>query len=123
MYRQVVVICWLFVFALQSFNKVVIILDYYTNTSSFAKNCENKNKPAMHCNGKCQMMKKIKEAEKKEQHKNDKKQTNSDWTFRNTNYIIVPVSFQKQPNKQIYLVPSLADPSYGIFHPPLTHNI
>jgi hypothetical protein len=41
------------------------MLDYYANTNAYARNCINKARPAMHCNGKCQMMKKILEAEKK----------------------------------------------------------
>lgn len=31
-----------------------------------AKMCENKNRPWMHCNGKCYLMKKLKQAEEKE---------------------------------------------------------
>lgn len=31
-----------------------------------AKLCENKNRPWMHCNGKCYLMKKLKQAEEKE---------------------------------------------------------
>lgn len=31
------------------------------------KRCENKARPQLHCNGKCQLMKKILEQEKKEQ--------------------------------------------------------
>ena len=45
------------------------MLDYYANTSAYAKNCVNKARPAMHCKGKCQMMKKIREEEKREAEK------------------------------------------------------
>jgi hypothetical protein len=67
MFRQLAVIFLLIAFSVQVFNRTVIVLDYYTNTASFARNCENKAKPIMHCKGKCQMMKKLKEEEKKEQ--------------------------------------------------------
>jgi hypothetical protein len=50
----------------QSFNRVFIIVDYYANTASFAEKCENKARPSMHCNGKCQMIKKLKQEENKE---------------------------------------------------------
>lgn len=50
--------------------------DYYTNTSKYAKNCVNKAKPKMHCNGKCQMMKKLQEEEKKDQEKPERKGEN-----------------------------------------------
>ena len=45
------------------------MLDYYANTSAYSKNCVNKTRPAMHCMGKCQMMKKIREEEKREAEK------------------------------------------------------
>jgi hypothetical protein len=67
MFRQFAVIFLLIAFSGQVFNRTVIVLDYYTNTASFARNCENKAQPIMHCKGKCQMMKKLKEEEKKEQ--------------------------------------------------------
>ena len=42
-------------------------MDYYANTAAYAKKCINKAKPAMHCNGKCQMMKQLQQEEKNEQ--------------------------------------------------------
>ncbi len=57
----------------QTFNRAAVVANYYTNTAAYAKNCVNKAKPQMHCNGKCQMMKKLKEEEKKEQQNNERK--------------------------------------------------
>lgn len=54
-------------FAGQTFNGAFIQLGYYINPDAYAKNCINKARPKLHCNGKCQMMKKIREEEKKEQ--------------------------------------------------------
>ncbi|HET7896821.1 MAG TPA: hypothetical protein VFL47_04110, partial [Flavisolibacter sp.] len=67
MYRQFAAILLFFAFALQAFHQNVLVLDYALNTAAFAKNCENKARPKMHCNGKCQLMKKLKEEEKKDQ--------------------------------------------------------
>lgn len=58
---------------MQTFNRLVIVTEYYTNTAAFAKNCENKAKPQLHCNGKCQMMKKLKQEEKKDQQNSERK--------------------------------------------------
>ena len=52
------------------------MLDYATNTQAYAKNCENKARPKMHCNGKCQMMKKLKQEEKKDEQNPDRKLEN-----------------------------------------------
>lgn len=43
----------------QTFSNAIIVADYYINTTSFAVNCENKNKPQLHCNGQCQMVKQL----------------------------------------------------------------
>lgn len=37
--------------------------DYLVNLESYKKACINKAKPMMHCNGKCQMLKKMKKQE------------------------------------------------------------
>ena len=50
--------------------------DYLLNTNAYAKNCVNKARPAMHCNGKCQMMKKIREEERKNQQDAERKAEN-----------------------------------------------
>ena len=61
-------ICILFLMILillQSFSKLVIIAEYQINREYIAsKLCINRNIPKMHCNGKCQMMKKLSEEEK-----------------------------------------------------------
>jgi hypothetical protein len=67
MLKQFAAILVLFAFSAQVFNRTAIVLDYYANTASFAKNCENKALPKLHCNGKCQMMKKLRQEEKKDQ--------------------------------------------------------
>jgi negative regulator of genetic competence, sporulation and motility len=67
MLKPIVAIIFLLSFALQTFSAAVIVADYITNKASFAKNCENKAKPKMHCNGKCQMRKKLQQDEQKDQ--------------------------------------------------------
>lgn len=62
----------------QSLNKALIVFDYYINTSSFAENCENKVRPSLHCNGKCQMMKKLKQEENRENKAPEKRSENRD---------------------------------------------
>ncbi|MBS1592378.1 MAG: hypothetical protein JST07_09770 [Bacteroidetes bacterium] len=78
MFKQFLAILLLAVFSLQVFHKAGIVLNYYTNTTSFAKNCENKTKPAMHCNGKCQLMKKLKQEENKDKQNPERRGDNKD---------------------------------------------
>jgi hypothetical protein len=67
MFRQLGAILLLFSFSTKMFDKAVTVLDYQANTTTFAKNSENKEKPVMHCNGKCQMIKQLKKESRKEQ--------------------------------------------------------
>ncbi|MEI8060308.1 MAG: hypothetical protein WCG67_09130 [Ferruginibacter sp.] len=67
MLKSLIAIPLIIAFAAQTFSGAIIQLGYAVNPAAFAKYCVNKAKPKLHCNGKCQMMKKIREEEKKEQ--------------------------------------------------------
>ncbi|QEC69645.1 hypothetical protein FRZ67_20925 [Panacibacter ginsenosidivorans] len=71
MLKQFVAAFLLLTFMAQTFSNAIVVADYYTNTTSFAAKCENKDKPQMHCNGQCQMVKKL------------EKETNSSKPFNN----------------------------------------
>jgi len=44
----------------QSFSKVLIVADYYLNQNYIAQHfCENKDRPQLHCNGKCYLKKEL----------------------------------------------------------------
>ena len=49
----------------QTFSQGVYCLGYMIDKREYVKNCVNKARPMLHCNGKCQLMKKMMEAEKK----------------------------------------------------------
>lgn len=76
--RQLTAILLFLSFAAQVFNQNIVVLDFYRNRAIFAKACENKARPMMHCNGKCQLMKKLKEEEKKNQQNPTRKSENRD---------------------------------------------
>lgn len=66
----------LLAFLAQSFSKPFIVAGYFANTAAYAKNCENKARPKLHCNGKCQMMKKLKQEENKDKQNPERKSEN-----------------------------------------------
>lgn len=76
MFKQIIAFVFLLAFGVQTFSKAFIVFDYFANTKAYAKNCENKAKPIMHCNGKCQMMKKLKQEEKKDEQNPERKSEN-----------------------------------------------
>lgn len=67
MKKIVVILLTLLVF-LQPLSKVWIFVSFKINQDYIAKNlCENRAKPILKCNGKCQLMKKLKQAENEEE--------------------------------------------------------
>jgi hypothetical protein len=49
----------------QAFSKWLVVAEYKMNKDFISRNlCVNKAKPKLHCNGKCQMMKRLAEEEK-----------------------------------------------------------
>lgn len=73
MVKQVIACVFLLCFTAQTFARQFIVFDYYINTTAYAKNCINKSKPKLHCNGKCQMMQKLKQEEKKDEQMPERK--------------------------------------------------
>jgi len=60
-----------------SFSRFFIFAGFELNKSYIAtKLCENRNRPWMHCNGKCYLMKKIKQAEDKQNNAERESQKN-----------------------------------------------
>lgn len=57
---------------IQTFSKWAVVVEYNLNKNYIATNlCINKARPKLHCNGKCQMMKKLAEEEKQDSSKNN----------------------------------------------------
>jgi len=76
--RKIVVIFSLLGILLQTFNQAVIVGQYYANKDYIAKYlCENRNKPQLHCEGKCCLKKKLAK-ESKDQLPSSKNQRNKE---------------------------------------------
>jgi len=71
--KQIIAYIFLLSFTTQTFNKSFVVYDYYVNTATYAKKCINTSKPKLHCNGKCQMIKKLQQEKKKEQQNQESK--------------------------------------------------
>ncbi|MCX6206222.1 MAG: hypothetical protein NTZ19_08230 [Bacteroidetes bacterium] len=107
-------------FFAQTFSKGLIIANYYTNTQAYAKNCINKAKPKMHCNGKCQMMKKLKTEENKDRQNPDRKnEVKTDLLY--FAQIKQQIAYQTILNKKVFPLVQYKltqDISADFFHPP-----
>lgn len=67
LYKKIASIVLLVAFLIQLFSNQFIIASYYINKQAYLKNCVNKYRPQLKCNGQCQLMKKLKKEEKKDQ--------------------------------------------------------
>ncbi len=122
--RQVSAFFILIAFLGQTFSKNLIEADYYFfSTSSYAKNCENKAKPQMHCNGKCQMMKKIKQEEKKNaQSPEQNKQSKNEIPLSSRSYFPVITFSNIQETDHFYTALQISKEikmPRSVFHPPI----
>ena len=62
--RSCVVIFLMMLIAGQSMQNIFIVLEFRLNQNYIAAHlCENRDKPQMHCNGKCQLSKELKKAD------------------------------------------------------------
>ena len=87
-FRRTVAFVLLLVFFAQAFNRYLLVADYYVNTSAYIANCVNKDRPWMHCNGRCQFCKKL-----QQQSNSEDKQTPERKSGNNGNETLYSSSF------------------------------
>lgn len=105
----------------QLFVSSFVVLDYKLNTRDYTRNCENKTRPQMHCNGKCQMVKKMKEQQEKEEKRDNAKKEFASVLFVDTHaaFLLSPHSFESTlTHHAVYTFGSGANFFADIFHPP-----
>lgn len=123
MFKQAIAFIFLAAFVLQTFDRAFIVLDYNANIDTYIKNCENIAKPQMKCKGKCQMMKKIKEEEKKEKQNPDRKAENKNEVLLSSKTfypeIIALASTQKIKYTVVQTTDILHKMPRSVFRPPI----
>lgn len=107
----------------QVLGKWLVVMEYNLNKDFIAKNlCINKARPKMHCNGKCQMMKRLAEEEKQNPGEN-----NTSSKIKNQDIVLSDEVFKpalpSMPELKISYnedrpLPRFNSPVASIFHPP-----
>jgi len=122
MHKQITACILLAAFSLQMLSKGLVYIDYYTNTFSYAKNCINKTRPQMHCNGKCQMMKKLQQEEKKDSQVPPERKSAVDDVISSRSFFATPVNCcdVQAIVYNDFVTPRLCDMPRSCFHPPGT---
>lgn len=109
-----------FIFLLQSFTRTFIIINYEVNKDYISNVlCENKEKKAMHCEGKCHLKKELDKEEKSENTPTGSSKEKFEITLFNEN---IQEFFIHTVNNVIHSVVYIAilpqNCSIAIFHPP-----
>ncbi|MBV8255716.1 MAG: hypothetical protein JO154_24190 [Chitinophaga sp.] len=104
---------------LENCSKGLIVLQYWANESWVAQNlCENKDKPQMHCNGRCHLRKELEKETQQEKNGNSGKER-----FE-VMFVNELQNFLELPEPSVvahigyYNNPHLPTPIFAIFHPP-----
>jgi hypothetical protein len=120
MWKQLTAGILLLAFITSSFCNAFIVFDYYGNTASYAKNCVNKNLPKLHCNGKCQMMKKLQQEEKKDKNNSDRKGENKIEVISSKSFFvaILPKSVSLHRIYGVFKDGIAKDQAYSLLRPP-----
>ena len=121
--KGVAAVVLMILLSLQTFSKWVWELDYQLNKTYIANTlCINKEKPLLHCNGKCQLNKKIAEDE------NDNKTSGAASLKAAGNTVFYKQDIEapdlslnrlQQKHQTIYSAKPCSAESQAIFHPPL----
>jgi hypothetical protein len=120
--KLLVVPVFILLMLLQTFSKWALIWDYTAHRDYIVKNlCENRARPKMHCNGKCQLAKRLAEEEKQSTPGNSFVKA----TFQE---VLFPGNFcspsipllNANPVKKFayYLIRYYPAPASRVFHPP-----
>ena len=114
-----------FLLLLQTFSKWIVLVNYTVNRDYIAKTlCENRDKPKLNCNGKCQLMKNM----AAEEDQNNKTSSGSSiaklsfsefWPTHNLMSSIDISVTVKSVHHSFYLITKPASFHSSIFHPPL----
>lgn len=109
-------------FLMNAGGKVFIYFDFLINQDYIARNlCENKDKPVLKCNGKCQLAKELAKEEKKE-----KKDSKVKYEDTNTYFFcsfealtaVKPVFLEEREQTKAYVEPQSRGFLKKVFHPP-----
>ncbi|MBZ4192594.1 hypothetical protein [Niabella beijingensis] len=122
--QKIIAVILFLAFVGQSFSQGIFYLDYLVQKKAYMERCVNKARPKMHCDGKCQLMKKIEEQEKKERGQAPELKLAAKaevLSSRNAFLLSLEVLPQKE-NRQFFAADSNVPVNYAsaIFHPPST---
>lgn len=123
MIKKIATLFLLFAFAIHTFNRVVIVFGFYANQKTIAVTlCENKDKPILKCEGKCQLAKKLLAQQKKDQQNPDQKVEHKPEVLSSRSFYSVLSGSMTAEVTRVYEKEPVGKPvhrSFTVFHPPI----
>ena len=98
-----------------------MIAGYYIDTNAYAANCVNKNKPQMHCNGKCQLQKKLNDENNKDKQNTERRNdVGTEVLSSKSFFAVIQTPFKHFITKKYFTISTgtPVDHSSKFFHPP-----
>lgn len=95
--------------------------DYYVNTEAYALFCENKEDVELHCNGQCQLMKKLDVEDEKDKNNPIRLVENQHELFIQNDFpAILALGMLESANQKYFVTsdPKTKDRPHFIFRPP-----
>jgi len=122
MLRQCSALVLLVAFVASSFSKAVIVVDFYANRDYIAKTlCENRDKPMMHCCGRCQLRKRLQHNDNQDRNNPERRADNKQEVFFSDDSVSAPMVPELASSSLLFrpfLSASSMDRAVDIFHPP-----
>ena len=121
MINRLVAITLLLALVSANLSRFFVYAEFKANQKYIAASlCENRDKPQMHCNGKCYLMKKLKEAEEKEkkQEQANQKKGTQDVSILTSPFLVSFAKVKLKKQKPTFLSFRLPNISTEILHPP-----
>ena len=123
MIKKVAALVLLVAFAIHTFNRVVIVFEFYANQKTIAATlCENKDKPILKCEGKCLLAKKLQAQEKKDQQNPEHKLDNKPEVLSSRSFYSILSGSITAEVARVYEKEPFGKPvhrSFTVFHPPI----
>jgi hypothetical protein len=103
-----------------TFSKWFVIIEFKINQQYIATHlCINRDKPWLHCNGKCFLKKKMQQQEQQDKTTGNSVKDKSDiFYYRNYNHFRVFVPSHIIPFNNFYQGKTYPSPTFPFFHPP-----
>ncbi|SHK88176.1 hypothetical protein SAMN05444266_101466 [Chitinophaga jiangningensis] len=108
---------------LENASKGLIVLQYWANQQYIAQNlCENRDKPQMHCNGRCHLKKELEKDAQPEKSSNTNKESYEVMFVNELQSFLQAPPANEIIHSGYYKDPVLPTPVFAIFHPPQWYN-